>query len=236
LKILGIVAPLTLEARSLTSQPIRAGGLVQLPGGTLVKVAGIGAEKALAAAELLVAEGATALLSWGSGGGLQPNLSPGNLILPKTIIDLQERILIADEAWHNRLYQSLGSHLPIHAEPLAQSPTVLTTPVEKLDFFKQNAAIAVDTESGSVAEVASKANLPFMAIRAIVDTSDMTIPLSGLTAIDEYGGLRPMHLLGSLLRRPADLLLLNQLRRNFTAARTTLSTVAQLLGDDFLAF
>lgn len=236
MKILGIVAPLTSEARSLTSQPIRAGGLVQLPGVTLLKVAGIGAEKALAAAELLVAEGATALLSWGSGGGLQPNLSPGNLILPKTIIDLQERILRADEAWHNRLYQSLSSHLPIHTEPLAQSPTVLTTPVEKLDFFKQTAAIAVDMESGSVAEVASKANLPFMAIRAIVDTSDMTIPLSGLTAIDEYGGLRPMHLLGSLLRRPADLLLLNQLRRNFTAARTTLSTVAQLAGNNFLAF
>lgn len=236
MKILGIVAPLTSEARSLTSQPIRAGGLVQLPGVTLLKVAGIGAEKALAAAELLVAEGATALLSWGSGGGLQPNLSPGNLILPKTIIDLQERILRADEAWHNRLYQSLSSHLPIHTEPLAQSPTVLTTPVEKLDFFKQTAAIAVDMESGSVAEVASKANLPFMAIRAIVDTSDMTIPLSGLTAIDEYGGLRPMHLLGSLLRRPADLLLLNQLRSNFTAARTTLSTVAQLVGDNFLAF
>ena len=236
MKILGIVAPLTSEARSLTSQPIRAGGPVQLPGGTLLKIAGIGAEKALAAAEFLVAEGATALLSWGSGGGLRPNLSPGNLILPKTIIDLQERGLIADEAWHNRLYRRLSSHLPIHVEPLAQSPTVLTTPVEKLDFFKQNAAIAVDMESGSVAEVASKANLPFMAIRAIVDTSDMTIPLSGLTAIDEYGGLRPMHLLGSLLRRPADLLLLNQLRRNFTAARTTLSTVARLAGNDLLAF
>ena len=234
MKILGIVAPLTSEARSLTSQPNRAGGPVQLPGGTLLKVAGIGADRALAAAEFLVAEGVTALLSWGSGGGLRPNLSPGNLILPKTIIDLQEHILIAEEAWHNRLYRRLSSHLPIRVEPLAQSPTVLTTPVEKLDFFKKNAAIAVDMESGSVAEVASKANLPFMAIRAIVDTSDMTIPRSVLTAIDEYGGLRPMHLLGSLLRRPADLLLLNQLRRNFTAARTTLSTVAQLLGDDFL--
>ena len=215
---------------------MKAGGLIQLPGGSLLKVAGIGAEQALAAAELLIAEGVAALLSWGSAGGLQKKLSPGDLILPRTVVGLQERIFRTDAAWHNRLCGRLTGHLPIHVEPLAQSPAVLKTPAEKLDFFTHNTAIAVDMESGSVAEVASKANLPFMAIRAIVDTSDLSIPLSGLTAIDEYGGLRPFHLLGSLLRRPADLLLLNQLRRNFTAARMSLSTVARLVGDDFLAF
>ena len=236
LEILGIVAPLTMEARSLASQPVTTGGLVQLPGGTLLKVAGIGAEQAHAAAEMLIAEGATALLSWGSGGALQPQLSAGNLILPKNIIDLQGRIFLTEKAWHDRLVRRLTSHLVISTEPLAQSSTVLTNFSEKLDFFKQNSAIAVDMESGSVAEVATRANLPFMAIRAIADTSDMTIPQSGLNAIDEYGRLRPFQLLLSLLRRPADFLLLNRLRRNFTAARATLSKVARLLGDDFLAF
>lgn len=212
------------------------GGLLQLSGGALLKVSGIGAERALAAAELLIAEGAAALLSWGSGGGLQRKLSAGDLVLPRTVIDLRERVFLTDEAWHNRLWDRLTSLFPIHVEPLAQSPTVLKTPGEKKDFCKHNAAMAVDMESGSVAEVASKANLPFMAIRAIVDTSDLRIPLSGLTAIDEYGGVRPFHLLGSLLRKPADLLLLHQLRRNFTAARTSLTSVARLVGDDFLAF
>ena len=215
---------------------MRAGGLVQLPGGALLKVAGIGAEQTLAAAELLIAQGATALLSWGSGGGLQPKLLAGTLVLPRTIIDLQERIFLTDEAWHDRLFGRLTSYFAVHTEPLAQSPTILKNPLEKHNFFEQTAAIAVDMESGSLAEVASRANLPFMAIRAIVDTSDMAIPQSGLTAIDEHGGLRPFHLLASLLRRPADLFLLNQLRRNFTAARTSLTAVARLVGDDFLAF
>ena len=225
-----------MEARSLTSQAATTGGPVQLPGGTLLKVAGIGAEQAHAAAEMLLAKGVTALLSWGTGGALQPQLSAGNLILPKKIIGLRQRIFLTENSWHDRLVRRLTGHLAIYTEPLAQSPTVLTNPSEKLDFFNQNGAIAVDMESGSVAEVASRANLPFMAIRAIADSSDMTIPQSGPNAIDKYGRLRPFHLLLSLLRRPADFLHLNRLRRNFTAARTTLSAVARLAGNDLLAF
>lgn len=236
LRVLGIVAALQSEARSLTMVPIGADGLVRLDGTTLLKVAGIGAKRALAASELLIAEGAAALLSWGSGGALHSKLSPGNLILPKSVIASQKDVFPTDADWHNRLVARLKNRLEIHSEPLAQSPSLLASPVEKFNFFNQNDAIAVDMESGSVAEMASRANLPFMAIRAIADTADMAIPASAPNAIDEYGRLRPFHLLGSLLRRPADFLLLNQLRRNFTAARTTLTTVARLAGNDFLAF
>jgi adenosylhomocysteine nucleosidase len=236
LRLLGIVAALKSEARSLTKRPIPVGATARPHEAFVLKVAGIGAEQAYAAAEVLIAEGATALVSWGSGGALQPKLSAGNLVLPKTIIDLQERIHVTNEIWHERLSRRLTSHLAIYTEPLAQSPTVLTNPSEKFDFFKRNGAIAVDMESGSVAAAAERANLPFMAIRAIADTSDMAIPQSGLTAVDKHGGLRPFHLLGSLLRRPADLLLLNRLRRNFAAARSTLNTVARLAGNDLLAF
>ena len=49
LRVLGIVAALKSEVRSMTLVPIGADGLVRLDGTTLVKVAGIGAERALAA-------------------------------------------------------------------------------------------------------------------------------------------------------------------------------------------
>jgi adenosylhomocysteine nucleosidase len=175
--------------------PIGADGLVRLDGTTLLKVAGIGAKRALAASELLIAEGAAALLSWGSGGALHPKLSPGNLILPKSVIASQKDVFPTDADWHNRLVarlkNRLENRLEIHSEPLAQSPSLLASPVEKSNFSNQNDAIAVDMESGSVAEIASRANLPFMAIRAIADTADMAIPASALNAIDEYGRLRP---------------------------------------------
>ena len=236
LRVLGIVAALKSEARSLTMAPIGADGLVRLDGTALLKVAGIGAERALAASEFLIAEGAAALLSWGSGGALHPRLSPGNLILPKNVIASQKNVFPTDADWHNRLVARLKNRLEIHSEPLAQSPSVLASPTEKSNFSNQNDAIAVDMESGSVAEMASRANLPFMAIRAIADTADMAIPASGLNAIDEHGRLRPMRLLSSLARRPSDLVPLARLSRSFRAARTTLETVVRLAGNDFLAF
>jgi hypothetical protein len=64
----------------------------------------------------------------------------------------------------------------------------------------------------------------------------MTIPASALNAIDEYGRLRPRRLLSSLARKPFDLVLFARLSRSFRAARTTLETVVQLAGNDFLAF
>jgi adenosylhomocysteine nucleosidase len=235
LRILGIVAALKAEVRSLTSQPISAGGSIQLPEGTLLKIAGIGAKQAHAAAEFLIAQGATSLLSWGSAGALHPKLSPGNLILPKNVLVSQEDAVPTHDAWHNRLFSRLADHLDIYTESLVQSATVLASPAEKLDFSKQNKAIAVDMESRSAAEVAGREKLPFMAIRAIADPLDMTIPPSGLNAIDEFGRLRPLQLLAGLARNPAEFFLLRRLRRNFLAARATLATVAQLVGDNFLA-
>jgi adenosylhomocysteine nucleosidase len=176
------------------------------------------------------------LLSWGSGGALHPKLSPGNLILPKSVIASQKDVFPTDADWHNRLVARLKNRLEIHSEPLAQSPSLLASPVEKSNFSNQNDAIAVDMESGSVAEIANRANLPFMAIRAIADTADMAIPASALNAIDEYGRLRPMRLLSSLARKPSDLVPLARLGRSFRAARTTLETVVRLAGNDLLAF
>jgi len=234
--MLGIVAALQSEARSLGSLPLTASGLVQLSPSTLLYIAGMGAKQAQVAAEVLIGENASALLSWGSAGALHSKLSAGNLILPKIVIYPQKGIFSTDDGWHNRLLTRLANQLEVFTDPLAQSLSALKSREEKLDFLKQNQALAVDMESASVARAAVKASLPFMAIRAIADPLEQNIPASVLRAIDESGRFRPFHLLGSLARRPADFLILNQLRRNFTAARTTLTTVAQLVGDDFLAF
>jgi adenosylhomocysteine nucleosidase len=234
--MLGIVAALRSEARSLGSLPLTASGLVQLSPSTLLYIAGMGAKQAQVAAEVLIGENASALLSWGSAGALHSKLSPGNLLLPKIVIYPQKGIFSTDDGWHNRLLTRLANRLEVFTDPLAQSLSALKSREEKLDFVKQNQALAVDMESASVAEAAVKASLPFMAIRAIADPLEQNIPASVLRAIDESGRFRPFHLLGSLARRPADFLILNQLRRNFIAARTTLTTVAQLVGDDFLAF
>jgi len=137
----------------------------------------MGARQAQAAAEVLIARNASALLSWGSAGALHPKLSSGNLIIPKIVVYPQKGTFSTDDGWHNRLLSRLADQLEISTEPLAQSLTVLRSREEKLAFFKQNEALTVDMESGSVAEAATKANLPFMSIRA---SRIYRYPLSGV--------------------------------------------------------
>jgi len=146
--MLGIVAALQTEARILGSLPLTASGLVQLSPSTLLCIAGMGAKQAQVAAEVLIGENASALLSWGSAGALHSKLSPGDLLLPKTVIYPQKGIFSTDDAWHNRLLSRLANQLEVYTEPLAQSLSPLKSRAEKLDFVRQNQALAVDMDHG----------------------------------------------------------------------------------------
>jgi adenosylhomocysteine nucleosidase len=210
------------------------GATNQLQGKILLKVSGIGAKRARLAAESLLAEGATALLSWGSAGGLAEDLLPGNLILPKNIISSDQSVFPVDAGWHERLCHLLWGQIELHPDPLAESTAILNTPAEKRKLFKQSGAAAVDMESAAVAEVASTTNLPLIAVRAIVDPFDMKMPRVVQT-IDAYGRVRPLPLLGRLARNPAELFLLIRLGRYFRAARTSLALVARLARDSRFA-
>ena len=231
---LGIVAALKSEARTLADRPILAGATIQLKDNTLLKVSGLGAKRARTAAESLLAEGATALLSWGSAGGLAANVLPGNLILPRNIISSDQSVFPVDRSWHERLCHLLQAQIEFHTQALAESIVILNTPAEKRELFSQSGAIAVDMESAAVAEVASKANIPFIAVRAVIDPLDMRMPTI-VQAIDDYGRVRLLTLLGRLARNPAEFFLLIRFSRYFRAARTSLMTVARLAGSSRFA-
>ena len=218
----------------MTKQPIGKGKLIQLPGGVLVQVSGVGAKWASLGAKTLLEKGANALLSWGSAGGLISKLSPGSLILPKTIIGADQAVYDTDAAWHRRLCSRLAGYVDLHEEPLAEGTVVLTHSTEKAALFQQTGAIAVDMESAAVAAVAKEAGIPFMAVRAIADPVDMTIPQSALTLSDEFGRLNVSRLLKGLAKQPFGLFTLVRLGRSFRAAQKTLARVAQLAGGNLL--
>lgn len=235
LKHLGIVAALAAEARGLVKQPTAPGELIHLPGGVLVQISGVGAKKASVAARALLREAATALVSWGSAGGLVSGLSPGSLILPKTVIAADHSVYPVDVAWHERLCGRLRGEMDFHTGPLVESSTVLTGSKEKKSLFSRTGAIAVDMESGAVAAVAQQAGVPFVAIRAIADPADMSIPQAALSAVDESGRLNLFKLARRIARRPGELLTLVRLGRSFRAAQVTLTAVARRTGNDLLA-
>jgi len=222
------------EARSLARQPIANGGLIHLSDGPMLKVSGMGPRRAALASRALLENGATALLSWGSAGGLAPKLFPGNLILPKTVIASDQSLYHVETSWHQRLCNRLKGHVDFHTEPLVESATVVCTPAEKAVLFHRTGAIGVDMESAAVATVAQEARVPFMVVRAIADSADTTIPNSSLNAVDEFGRLSCLKLIQGLAGHPGELFTLVRIARNCRAAQRTLTIVAHLTGYNLL--
>ena len=224
----------TAEARSLVKQSIANGELVHLPDGTMLSVSGMGPRRAAVASRALLENGATALLSWGCAGGLDPKLSSGGLILPKTVIASDQILYHVDATWHESLCNRLKGHVAFHTEPLVESTNAVRTPGEKIILFHETGAIGVDMESAAVGAVAQEARVPFMVVRAVADSADTTIPDSTLNAVDEFGRLSLLKLVQGLAGHPTELLALVRIARNYLAAQRTLAAVARLTEKNLL--
>ena len=81
-------------------------------------------------------------------------------------------------------------------------------------------------ESAAVAEVARAQGLPFLAVRAIVDTANDPLPKAAIAAASE-GSVKLSRLLGALARAPADLPALIRLMWRYRAASRSLAAVAR---------
>ncbi|MGH8751502.1 MAG: hypothetical protein ACREUV_07330 [Burkholderiales bacterium] len=228
--MIGVVAALPLEARCLTRARLKIGESIALDTGGWIHVSGIGRANAQRAAHSLLDAGASALLSWGVAGGLAPELTAGTLVLPQVIIAAEKNQFAVDPVWRARLHDCLAPHVVISGGAITESLSVISDPRQKQKLAQASGAAAVDMESAAIAQVAREANVPFAAIRVVVDTAAMSIPRSIIRATDETGVLHAAKFLCSLLARPADIGELMVLSRNFRAARTTLKTIVRLAG------
>jgi len=173
------------------------------------------AEGATKAANTLIARGATALLSFGLAGGLDPSLPPGTLINPTHIIDGPDRYATTP---------GLIPWAPPTGHTLAGSDIILATAAQKSALFLVTGAAAADMESHAVARVASRHGLPFAALRAITDPAATTLPHAALIALNPDGTINLAKLLRILAQNPAQLAPLLTLARHAAAARRTLKT------------
>jgi len=255
-KQLGIIAALPAEARCLAgtadktdktdatpSSPYRLSNHVCL------MVAGIGPKQASNAAAALIQQGADALLSWGCAGAISADIQPGTLMLPQIILSqsglsqtepsqaTKPRIpdtLHTDSAWLSHLSNLLSNFCKPVTGVLVSSNDIITKPAQKQALYQSSGAVAVDMESAAIAKAALDADIPFMAIRAIADAVDTTIPAYISGAMDIYGNINPVRMLGLLLTHPASWLQLMRLGREFNNAKATLSLVSETLGVDAL--
>ena len=180
--MLGIVTGLTAEAKIARSLgvPVRAGG------GTPE-----GAERA---AHELVALGVTGLLSFGLAGGLDPELKPGDLIVPNAVVE-DGRIRITNQLLSGCLGEARQGMLLAHSQ-------IVVSAAEKAALAKSTLCRAVDLESGAVARVAQANGLPFAVLRAICDDAALSLPPAASAALNSKGAIAISRVALSILLNP----------------------------------
>jgi adenosylhomocysteine nucleosidase len=226
LNAVGIVAALAAESRALGRATRRGQAHASLADGSLLIVSGMGRAAAGHGARQLVEAGAQALVSFGLAGGLDPALVAGTVVLPSEVISPEGRRFAASSPWRGALHAALAVSQPLCGGTLLTCDAAIGCAADKARAFRDTGAVAVDMESAAVAEVASSHGLPFVAVRAIVDTAGDTLPRALLKVGADGGTLRLGRLLGSLTQTPTDLLRLIRLAHGYRAARRALSRVA----------
>jgi adenosylhomocysteine nucleosidase len=161
-----------------------------------------------------VAQGVTALISFGLAGALDPALRPGALIVPRAVV-WQGRRYATDAA----LSIALGGW---SAEILFAGEAAASDAATKRHLFATTEAAAIDLESGAVAEVAAEAGLPFAVLRAVCDPANDGLPPAALAALDASGAVSVRRVASSLLRQPRQIPALLALARAADAARVAL--------------
>nr|WP_294543687.1 hypothetical protein [uncultured Rhodopila sp.] len=204
--MIGFVTGLAAEARIAA----RFGGAVAIGGGTPAGAA--------EAALRLVRDGATALVSFGLAGGLDPALRPGMVVVPDTVLAGGRRF--AADARLAARFGGLTGHC------LVAGDAIVADAAAKRALFAATGAQAIDLESGSVARVADEHGLPFAVVRAICDPAERDLPPAALVALDHGGAIGLLAVLRSVARRPGQIPGLLALARDAARARRGLVGVS----------
>jgi adenosylhomocysteine nucleosidase len=202
----------------------------RLGDGTLLMVSGMGGPAAAAAARALVDAGATALMSFGLAGGLDPRLSPGSLFLPSAVLANDALApAVTDAAWRDGLSASLAALRPHAQGTLLTSERAIASVGAKAALFRITAAAAVDMEGFAVAGVALQRQIPFVALKVIVDGAHDALPGCALAATDAGGRVHLGRLLRALVRSPSELAPLFTLALRYRTASQMLAAAAKVL-------
>ena len=227
MNVAGVVAALAAEARALGPATRISGGCAALNDGTLVAVSGIGCAAAASAAVKLIEAGATALISWGMAGALDPKLTAGAVCVPSEVIGTDGGRFAAAQHWREPVAALIGARQPVAGGTLLTSAQAIDTAAAKQAAHRKTGAAAVDMESSAVAQVAAAHGLPFIVVRVIVDAAGDAVPRT-VVAASRAGRVRIARLILGLVIRPTDIAPLLRLARRYRIATRSLRAVAAL--------
>jgi adenosylhomocysteine nucleosidase len=192
--------------------------------GALLAISGIGRDAAERAARSLVDAGVASLMTFGMAGGLDPALKAGSVVLPCELISADGTRFAASRSWRERVAAAVSPLRAVSAGNLLTSARAIDTPAEKSAAFRATGAAAVDMESAAVAAVAAHHNLPFIAVRVIVDTAADTLPHAVVNA-SRAGRVQIGRLMTGLILSPGEIGALIRLVQRYRIAMRSLRAI-----------
>ena len=225
-------------AKAINATPVNGGeGLLRgVLGetGVLVSAVGIGAKEIdRVVAELTQDHGVTEIVAMGYAGAADASLNTGDLVLGTdtclidesglTEIHSRDAVAALDAKLLARAESGLsGWGIPYRAGKIGTVARVVTEPRTKREIAERFGIRAVDMETYHVAEAVSRYRLPFLAVRAIVDTAEMQLP-QGLDALYDEGRVSVARSLGYVVNHPGELWRLSGLGLKARAADKALN-------------
>ncbi|NPT37182.1 phosphorylase [Paraburkholderia xenovorans] len=187
-------------------------------------------EQALSAA---VARGCSGIVSFGTAGGLAPDLQPGSVIVADAVEGPFGR-LPTDRRWADRLAAALAVG-PLSGRVrrglMAAVAAPLVSAGDKDVLHRSNGALAVDMESHIAGAKAAAHGVPFAVCRAIVDPAWRTLPSAATAGLRDDGSTALAPILRELLRQPSQLGALIQVAIDARAARISLVEARRAMGE-----
>lgn len=203
-------------------QPVEAAGLpvwVTRLGVAELRVAltGLGPSHATRAIYTLLSERPDFVISSGLCGSLRPDYRVGDVLVAGALSSsFNTKPLRTDDS----LFQFAAASGARPVDLLHTSETLVRLPREKA--LLAPLAHAVDMESYAILEAAVAHRIPGVAIRAVSDAHDQSLPYDFAGALNDLGHLSFVHLLGQIARRPQQFPELLRLGRSSRAAAASL--------------
>ncbi|GAB2896414.1 phosphorylase [Paraburkholderia jirisanensis] len=189
------------------------------------------AELLVPALKAAVARGCAGIISFGTAGGLAPDLEPGALIVADAV-DGPSGSIITDVAWSGRIAAALAA-TPLAARLRRGREASVSAPLigaaDKAARHRATGALAVDMESHVAGAIAKANGLPFAVCRAIVDPAHRTLPSAATAGLRDDGSTAILPILRELLKDPAQIRPLIQLAGDARAARQSLVAARRAL-------
>jgi hopanoid-associated phosphorylase len=186
-------------------------------------------ERSLRAA---LAHGCSGILSFGTAGGLAPDLEPGALIVADAVEGPLGRFT-TDAPWSEHLVAALRA-TPLGASLRRGLMAGVTAPLtgadDKAALHRSSGALAVDMESHIAGAIAAAQGVPFAVCRAIVDPARRTLPPAATAGLRDDGSTAIAPILRELLKQPSQLGALLRVAADARAARTALVQARLALG------